>query len=131
MSDVLSKPKVKIGDKIKKQIKAQEDYEKQVIVHCKIKTSDNMSMGIRIWPTTFLLDNDSNHQSTLLHYENIPMVPEWKEIAPGVDYVFTLIFSGLPKSCSKFHLIEVIPQSGGFEVLNIGRNKTDVYSVEL
>ena len=39
-------------------------------------------------------------------------------------------FSGLPRSCTSFDLIERIPEPGGFEVRNIGRNKTDVYEVE-
>lgn len=131
MTDTLTKPKVEIDKKIKKQIKANEDLEKQVIVHCKLNTPSTMNMGIRIWPTTFLLDHHSNHKSKLLHHENIPMVPSWKEIPANANYTFTLIFEALPKSCDKFHMKEVIPQSGGFEVLNIKRNKTDVYYVNI
>lgn len=131
MSDILTKPKVKIDEKIKKQAKEQEALEQQVIVHCSLVTPATMDIGIRIWPSTFLLDNNSDHKSKLIHQENIPMMPNWKSIPAGKEYRFTLFFSGLPKSCSKFHMIELIPQSGGFEVLNIIRNQTDVYDVKL
>lgn len=131
MSDTLTKPKVKIDNKIKLQVEEQSHLEQQVIVHCKIRTDQNMSMGIRIWPTTFLLDNNSDHQSKLLHHENIPMVPEWKEIPKGDTYTFTLFFSALPKPCVKFHMVELIPSAGGFQALNILRTKSDVYYVEL
>lgn len=131
MSDTLTKPKVKIDKKIKEEIAEQEDLEAQVVVHCQIRTPSNMPMGIRIWPTTFLLDNGSQHQSKLLHHENIPLVPQWKEVPPNTSYTFTLIFSALPKSCSKFHMLELIPQSGGFEALDIMRNKMDIYYVKI
>lgn len=131
MSDVLTKPKVKIANDLKVKAKQQEDLEQQVIVHCNIVTPSQTPMGIRIWPSTFLLDDKSDHKSRLLHNENIPLMPNWKMVPSGEKYKFTLIFSGLPKSCDKFHLVELIPQSGGFESLNIIRNKTDVYQVHL
>lgn len=40
---------------------------------------------------------------------------------------FTLIFEELSKGCKNFDLIEMIPQSGGFEAFNISRNNMDVY----
>ncbi len=131
MSDILTKPKVVIAEKIKQEIAEQEELEAQVVVHCQIQTPSNMPMGVRIWPTTFLLDNDSQHQSKLLHHENIPLVPQWKEIPPNTSYTFTLFFSALPQSCAKFHMVELITQSGGFEALNLLRNKLDVYYVKI
>ncbi|WLD24801.1 hypothetical protein NU10_05330 [Flavobacterium dauae] len=44
---------------------------------------------------------------------------------------FTLIFKGLSKSCESFDLVEIIPEEGGFEVLNINRNSSDVYYVTI
>jgi len=131
MSDTLTKPKVDIAEDLSFKVKEQEDLEQQVVVHCKINTPPKVPMGIRIWPSTFLLDHDSDHKSTLLHHENIPLMPGWKMVPSNKEYVFTLFFSGLPKSCSKFHLVELIPQKGGFESLNIIRNKRDVYTVHL
>ena len=131
MSDILTKPKITIAKELKSKIKEQADLEKQVIVHCKIKTPASLQMGIRIWPTTFLFDHTSEHKSQLVHQENIPLMPGWKSIPSGSIYTFTLIFNGLPRTCYKFHLIELTPQTGGFESLNIIRNKTDVYTVEL
>ncbi len=130
MSDVLTKPKIKIEEDLKKQILEQEQLEQQVIVHCNIRTPQQSPIGVRIWPTTFLLDHTSDHKSTLLHNENIPLMPDWKMVPPGVTFRFTLIFSSLPKTCNKFHLVELIPQSGGFEALNITRNDRDVYEVD-
>jgi hypothetical protein len=47
------------------------------------------------------------------------------------SYSFLLIFSSLPKSCTRFRLAEEIAQPGGFKVESIARNKTDVYRVVL
>lgn len=129
MTDIFTKPGVEVSEELKEMAKAIEQLEQQVIVHCHIKAS--MDVNIRIWQTTFLLDHASSHKSQLLHNENIPLVPAWKKIPSHVEYVFTLFFSGLPKSCKKFHLFEVIPESGGFEALNIIRNDSDVYHVNL
>lgn len=47
------------------------------------------------------------------------------------DYWFTLVFSGLPKDCKMFDLIEVIPEEGGFHVKEIRRNESDIYRVKI
>ena len=131
MSDTLTKPKIKVDADIKKQVKEQEELEQQVIVHCTLHAPASMTMGVRIWQSTFLFDKESSHKSKLLHQENIPLAPSWKDIAPGAKFTFTLFFSPLPKSCTEFHLREVIPVSGGFEVQNIKRNHMDVYRVRI
>lgn len=123
--------KVKVSPKIKRLVKEQEDLEKQVVVHCTIRNDSSTHLGIRIWPTTFLLDEGSNHKSQLVHHENIPLLPNWKFIAGKSSCTFTLFFSALPKSCVRFHMVELIPQPDGFEVMNIERNEQDVYHVRL
>jgi hypothetical protein len=45
----------------------------------------------------------------------------------GKSFRFTLIFSGLSKSCEFFDLLEDIPEAGGFFIQNIKRNKDDIY----
>ena len=65
----------------------------------------------------------------MLHAENITIAPQWMEVQPGATVRFTLIFAPLPKSCEFFDLLEDIPQSGGFFIQNIKRNKSDVYRV--
>jgi hypothetical protein len=59
------------------------------------------------------------------------MAPVWTQIPDGREYAFLLIFSGLPKSCKQFDLVEEIAEPGGFLVRNISRNDTDVYQIDV
>ena len=104
--------------------------EGQVIVHCFIK-ADAFIEKVRIWQSTFLIDNDSSHKSKLIFADNIKVYPDWTDVAFMQNIYFTLIFSPLPKNCSLFHLLEDIPENGGFKTSHIKRNKTDVYQVDL
>lgn len=113
----------------KTQRKVLPESESQVIVHGFFRGSENDADLIRIWRSTFLIPHDSSHRSKLMHIENITLYPNWTMILPGQEHRFTLIFSGLPKSCKTFDLIEEIPQAGGFEIRNIQRNKMDVYRI--
>lgn len=109
---------------------AQVQEESFVYVHCEFKTL-SPGMLIRIWKTTYLYDQHSSAKAQLVHAENISFAPQWTMIPDGGSYSFLLIFTGLPKSCTHFDLIEEIYQAGGFEVRNITRNKTDVYRITL
>lgn len=130
--EIPSKPNVKPAIKIDKTTKKQKhdsiDEESQVILHCSYTGSLRFDR-IRIWKSTFLFAKDSNHQSKLLHFENIAIFPNWLSVKEGETIIFTLIFSGLPKRCKYFDMIEKIPEPGGFEVKNIPRNRTDVYNI--
>jgi hypothetical protein len=101
-----------------------------VYVHCYFH---NMwkDMLIRIWKTTYLVDHASALRSKLVHAENISIAPLWTRIPDGLKYSFLLIFSGLPKTCRQFNLVEEIDQPGGFYIENISRNETDVYHIDL
>ena len=79
----------------------------------------------------FFYARDSSHKSSLIHTLKISIYPSWTFIEPGKSFFFTLIFSGLPRSCKSFDLIENIPEPGGFMVENIGRNELDVYNVDI
>lgn len=131
---IIKKPEVSISEEILNKIKAQSEEMGQVVLHFVFKTSD-MAFGdtlIRIWPTTYLYDLDSVHKSELVHIENITYYPQWYLCPAGTETYFTLIFSGLPKSCTAFDFIEhCTNQSGAFEVRNIQRNRTDVYFLQL
>jgi hypothetical protein len=107
------------------------DEEGQVIVHCKYVNDTGDFAGVRIWKSTFLLDENSEHESELLHAEGVTYYPHWTAVAPNKTHRFTLIFSRLPKSCTHFHFYERIPQPGGFMVANIKRNNSDVYTIEI
>lgn len=101
-----------------------------VYVHCYFRNKWE-NMLIRIWKTTFLVDELSGTRSSLLHAENISIAPTWTQIPDGLEYSFLLIFSGLPKSCKQFDLVEEISEPGGFFVHNISRNETDVYHINI
>ncbi len=88
-------------------------------------------MLIRIWKTTFLIDRASGSRSQLVHAENISVAPTWTQIPDNKTYNFLLIFSGLPRSCQSFDLVEEISQPGGFFIENISRNERDVYHIDL
>jgi hypothetical protein len=101
-----------------------------VYVHCYFRNKWE-NMLIRIWKTTFLLDNTSSARSKLIHAENISIAPVWTQIPDKLEYSFLLIFAGLPKSCKQFDLVEEIKEPGGFLVKNIARNETDVYHINI
>ncbi len=127
---------IDISSKLKLSIQAVE--ESQVVLHCSFSNLDNGCPQIRIWQSTFLYDLGSSHISKLVHVESIAMYPNWMYLAERETVVFTLIFTGLPKTCTLFNMIEKIPESGGsniresgFYTSNIERNSTDVYFVEI
>lgn len=101
-----------------------------VYVHCYFENHYSDAL-VRIWKTTFLVDHTSGARAGLLHAENITIAPTWMAIPDNHIHAFLLIFSGLPKSCKAFDLIEEIPQPGGFHVKNIQRNEQDVYHIDL
>ena len=100
--------------------------ESQVTIHFKY-TGSMWGNKIRIWKSTFLHAKGSSHRSSLIHVENISLHPTWTHVSAGETINFTLIFSGLPKDCESFDLIEDIPEPGGFIINDIKRNNSDVY----
>lgn len=104
--------------------------DSHIYVHCHFNTSSDEVL-IRIWLTTFLVDQNSSARSKLVHVENITYAPHWTLVPPNYQYNFLLIFESLPKSCVVFDLIEDIPQPGGFVINSISRNKKDVYHIDL
>lgn len=121
----------KIAEEILESLQTKILEEQQVIVHCCFPAAPFFGNLIRIWQTTFLIDEVSGHRSHLLHTDNISVFPFWTEVPPMKDFWFTLVFSGLPKDCKKFDLKEEIPEEGGFWIPNIRRNATDVYRVKI
>lgn len=102
MPTTIEKPK--ISEEILKQLQTQIQEEKQVIVHCCFPAAPYVGNLIRIWQSTYLIDEKTGHKSALIHAENITIFPVWTEIPPMKDYWFTLVFSGLPKDCKSFDL---------------------------
>jgi hypothetical protein len=101
-----------------------------VYVHCYFENAWDDAF-IRIWRSTFLVDHNSGEKASLVHAENIAVAPLWMLIPNKRVHRFLLIFSRLPKDCSSFDLVEDIPQSGGFCVRQIDRNRQDVYHVDI
>lgn len=116
--------------KVETKIDNSVNADAQVIVHCSVKGAPLMS-AVRVWPSTFLIDQNSGYKSKLIHAEGVVFVPEWQLIPESGIARFTLIFGGLPKSCTSFNFSEIIPEPGGWHVQNIRRNKQDVYRIEL
>ena len=126
---VITEPKVHISPALLEELETKIHEQGQIIVHC-IQESSFPSF-IRIWPSTFLYDHTSAHKSELVHAENICYYPQWQAVDIGENY-FTLVFSGLPSNCAVFDLIEHCSNEGGaFKALNIRRNQSDVYYVQL
>ena len=129
MEEVIVKPV--IVKELLESLQTKIEEEKQVIIHCCFPASPFLGNLIRIWQSTYLFDNQSEHKSKLIHVENITMSPNWTVVPFMKDFWFTLIFSGLPKDCKSFDLKEVIPEEGGFYVNSIKRNFMDVYRVKI
>jgi hypothetical protein len=130
MPEIIELPAIKpiVDPVLKEQLSTLIDDQEIVIVHCQIKALSE-DMGIRIWKSTYLCENNSSHRSKLIHAENITIFPYWTLVNNEQIHHFTLYFSGLSKKCTSFDLIEFIPENGGFEKLNIQRNKENIYHV--
>ncbi len=131
MSTIITRPKVEIAPDILNELNALTQEEGQVIVHCVSSAPATADYYIRIWPSTYLFDRDSDHTSELVHTEKIALAPTWQLVPAGQAVFYSLIFSGLPKSCAVFDLEEIIPLPGRFSARNIRRNNEDVYFVRL
>lgn len=131
MSTIITKPKVEIAPDILHSLSELTQEEGQVIVHCVSAAPASMDFYIRIWPTTYLFDKDSPHQSELVHVEKISIAPMWQLVPAGTTCHYSLIFSGLPKNCTSFNLEEIIPLPGRFTAKDIRRNDSDVYFVRM
>jgi len=131
MPTIITRPKIDIDADILRKFQEQIQEAGQVIVHCVSTDTMGWGMYIRIWPTTYLLDHESSHRSEMVHIENIVLAPDWQYLAPTEKLHYSLIFSGLPKSCTIFDLIEFGEGKNCFSALNIDRNESDIYYVKL
>jgi hypothetical protein len=133
-SGFILEPPVRIKPVIDMQVLAAIEAEvledSYVYVHCYLD-NDAKDLLIRIWKTTFLVDQNSGCRSKLVHAENVSFAPMWTMVPDGVTYNFLLIFSSLPKSCNQFDLLEEVPTSGGFHIRDIQRNLKDIYHINI
>jgi len=124
------KVKIEICKELKDELLLLNIEEQQVIVHCSIYGMD-FGDAARIWKSTYLINKKTGEKYKMLFAEGISFAPAWTLIPFNKPLEFTLIFKGVPKSCESFDLVEIIPEEGGFEVLNIRRNSSDVYYVTI
>ena len=85
--------------------------------------------GVRVWPTTYLICNQTGHRSKLLYTDNVGKYPHWQWLPAGER--FLMVFEALPDECISFDLYEDIPEPGEFHIKNILRNKLEVYDVSM
>lgn len=134
MRSVIAEPPVKakplVDTDVLFSIRPELLNDSYMYVHCHVRHT-SQEMLIRIWKTTFLIDVNTGNKVGLIHAENITFAPVWTIVPQHFNYTFLLIFSGLPKSCRVFNLVEEIDQPGGFFVPDIVRNETDVYHIDL
>ena len=123
------KPFIDIDEKTKKELLTQVEEQVMVILQCSFSTP--RTVGIRIWSSSYLEDQETGSKSQLLHALNITCAPSWELVMGGTTKRFILIFSSLPKTCQIFHFIEEVPDSYGFEIYGIKRNTSDVYNVSI
>mgnify|MGYP000002748249 FL=1 len=122
-------PKTKTVTRSKAKTKTLEETERQVTVHCRYQTIP--ASWIRIWKTTYLIDQATGHRSPLLTQVGITLYPHKTPVKARSENFFTLVFAPLPSDCKVFDLIEEIPEPGGFKIYGIRRNKSDVYRVDI
>jgi hypothetical protein len=123
----IARPRMETDAALQELLQAQE--ERCTIVHCRLFTES--PTRVRIWPETFLVE-ENNERRKLLNAFNISLMPHWTYHEVYNGYIrFTLVFEGLGKDCRQFHLLEEIPEPGGFYSHEIARNHSDVYEVEV
>ena len=134
MSTIIESPPVKakpsVDTDVLFSIRPELLNDSYIYVHCSVGRADQ-EMLIRIWRTTYLIAKGNTGKAELVHAENITYAPIWTIVPENFDYIFLLIFTGLPRSCKVFDLVEKINQPGNFYIPNIVRNESDVYHVNL
>ncbi len=127
MATTISKPTVRIDEELLLYLQTEE--QRTTIVHCRIYSP--FPTLARIWQSTYLIE-ETGRKVRLIKAFNIALAPDWTWFVSEDGFVcFTLLFEGLSRGCSFFHLFEDICEPGGFYSARIERNKTDVYVVEL
>ncbi len=124
---IIDKPQVDIQKDLLEELLTKSEEMGQVVLHF-LYSSGFFGSKIRIWPTTYLFDQHSSHKSELVHTDQISMFPEWTDVEPLQLHYFSLVFTGLPKSCTVFDFVEQCANQGNeFQVRDILRNHSDIY----
>jgi hypothetical protein len=128
VSETSEETEVVIKAPVKNELLPEVQLDGQVTVHCSILGSF-LSDRIRIWESTYLFPKESGHKSELASVHNITLYPHWTKLQWNERHYFTLVFTGLPRDCKEFDLVEVVSAGIPFQYRNIQRNETDVYRI--
>ena len=107
--------------------------ERQVVIHinhhpCFQSCVSSGACSVCLNSTVYLLPNTISTPSLLVHAINAELLDNMMSLKKEVMN-FSLIFSGLPRDATSFDFIE--PGDGGWRLLNIKRNKIDVYVLRI
>ena len=107
--------------------------ERQVVIHinhhaCFRTCVSSGACSVCLNSTIYLLPNTVSTPSLLVHAINADLLDNMMILKKEVMN-FSLIFSGLPRDATSFDFIE--PGDGGWRLLNIKRNKIDVYVLRI
>ena len=105
----------------------QIQEQKQVTVI--VTVDDQYGSARRIWPSIELRSEVNFERAKLIQVIGLQPFPSWTLFPPGFQKQFCLIFEPLSADVTVFSIVEEIPESGGFLLTGIFRNKTDVYRV--
>jgi len=123
--ETLIQPTVKVD--ISPELLEQYQEEKQIVVIVERHFAKKVYVDAQIR----LVDLDSDAQATLITAANITFYPELTDVR-NMNEPTHIVFSGLPKSCRRFSLVEPKrPQMIPWVVENIARNDTDVYRLDI
>ena len=84
-------PKTKTVIRSKAKTKTLEETERQVTVHCRYQSIPES--WIRIWKTTYLIDQATGHRSPLLTQVGITLYPHLTPVKARSETFFTLVFA--------------------------------------
>jgi hypothetical protein len=118
-----------IKTKRKPKIELDPDHKPLVEKQVTIRSWVTSPMPVRIWPSTYLICNQTGNRSRLLYSENVGRYPQWKFLKAYER--FLMVFESLPEECVTFDLYEDIPEPEEFHARNILRNQTGVYDIQL
>jgi len=106
----------------------KEEAENKIIIHFCFDNRKLSTATIRIYRSTFLIDNQSGVRARLMHAENLTLAPTWTYVKPGNSWHGVLIFETLPANCTSFDFIEEIGNDKNpFLKRKIIRDKSDIY----
>lgn len=116
---------------IQQEVELQGQVIVKVILHGKEMTplGGRLVTQVNISDETFLYPNTSEEKIKMSHAFGIHKKPFSNVVFKGQVLHFSLVFPGLPRNCTNFHVVEEKADGFGFFFKCIPRNKSDVYVV--